>query len=155
MGGVWGNKIWSVGNKIKEGGALRKNGRKNMPTPRQSFPILWSVRRGRAAIYPIHSSLGGHSSVPLFRGWSSGSPAWDPTPHPRATLLKPPGLWERGKREKVPNTDQSAQRNLKEQSSDSMVLELYYRNAGEREKVEKRERENRGKKKTKRKRREK
>ena len=28
-------------------------------------------------------------------------------------MLKPPGLWERGKREEVPNTDQSAQRNLK------------------------------------------
>ena len=56
-------------------------------------------------------------------------------------MLKPPGLWERGKREEVPNTDQSAQRNLKEQSRDSMVLELYYRNAGEREKVERRKRE--------------
>ena len=56
-------------------------------------------------------------------------------------MLKPPGLWERGKREEVPNTDQSAQRNLKEQSRDSMVLELYYRNAEEREKVERRKRE--------------
>ena len=68
---------------------------------------------------------------------------------PRATLLKPPGLWERGKREEVPNTDQSEQRNLKEHSRDSMVLELYYRNAGEREKVEMRKRER--EKKTKRK----
>jgi hypothetical protein len=59
-------------------------------------------------------------------------------------------LWERGKREEVPNTDQSAQRNLKVQSRDSMVLELYYRNAGEREKVERTEREGGGKKKTKR-----
>ena len=56
-------------------------------------------------------------------------------------MLKPPGLWERGKREEVPNTDQSVQQNLKEQSRDSMVLELYYRNAGEREKVERRKRE--------------
>ena len=53
-------------------------------------------------------------------------------------MLKPPGLWERGKREEIPNTDQSAQQNLKEQSRDSMVLELYYRSAGEREKVERR-----------------
>jgi hypothetical protein len=60
-------------------------------------------------------------------------------PHPpRATLLKPPGLWERGKREEVSNTDQSAQGNLKEQIRDSMVLELYYRNRGEREMVERR-----------------
>ena len=110
-----------------------------MPTPRQSFPILWSVRHGRAAIYPIHSSLGGHSSIPLFRGWSRGSPAWEAPPP--ATLLKPPGLWERGKREEVPNTDQSVQQNLKEQSRDSMVLEPYYRNAEEREKVERRKRE--------------
>jgi hypothetical protein len=56
-------------------------------------------------------------------------------------MLKPPGLWKRGKREEVPNTDQSEKRNLKEQSRDSMVLELYYRNAGEREKVERRKRE--------------
>jgi hypothetical protein len=50
-------------------------------------------------------------------------------------------LWKRGKREEVPNTDQSVQQNLKEQKSrDSMVLELYYRNAGEREKVERRKR---------------
>ena len=33
------------------------------------------------------------------------------------------------------------QQNLKEQSRDSMVLELYYRNAGEREKVERRKKE--------------
>ena len=57
----------SVGNKIKRGG-LRKNGRKKMPTPHQSFPILWSVRCGRAAIYLIYSYLGGHSPIPLFRG---------------------------------------------------------------------------------------
>jgi hypothetical protein len=60
-------------------------------------------------------------------------------PFPGATLLKPPGLWERGKRKEIPNTDQSEQQNLKEQSRDSMVLELYYRNAREREKVERRE----------------
>jgi hypothetical protein len=114
-----------------------------MPTPLQSFPILWSVRHRRAAIYPIHSSLGGHSSIPLIRGWSRGIPAWEHPHLPGATLLKPPGLWERRKREEVPNTDQSAQRNLKEQSRDSMVLEPYYRNAGEREKVERREREKR------------
>ena len=114
-----------------------------MPTPHQSFPILWSVRHGRAAIYPIHSSLGGHSSIPLFRGWPRGSPTWGPPspPPPGTTLLKPPGLWERGKREEVPNTDQSVQQNLKEQSRDSMVLEPYYRNAEEREKVERRKRE--------------
>ena len=53
-------------------------------------------------------------------------------------MLKPPGLWETGKREEVPNTDQDVQRNL-EQNRDSMVLELHYRNAGEREKVERRE----------------
>jgi hypothetical protein len=43
--------------------------------------------------------------------------------------------------EEVPNTDQSEQQNLKEQSRESMVLDLYYRNSGEREKVERRERE--------------
>jgi hypothetical protein len=67
-------------------------------------------------------------------------------------LINPSGLWERGKREEVPNTDQSVQGNLKEQSKDSVVLELYYRNAGGKKKVERRGRERGGgKKKTKRK----
>ena len=35
-------------------------------------------------------------------------------------------------KEEIPNTDQSVQQNLKEQSRDSMVLEPYYRNAEER-----------------------
>ena len=65
----------------------------------------------------FHSSLGGHSSIPLFRGW----PGVTLPGNPGATLLKPPGLWERGKREEIPNTDQSVQQNLKEQSRDSMV----------------------------------
>jgi hypothetical protein len=106
---------WEQNKRRGAWGALGKNGRKSIPTPRQSFPILWSVRCGRVAIYSIHSSLGGHSSILLFRGWSRSSPAWD-IPPPRATLLKPPGLWERRKREEAPNTDQSAQQNLKEQS---------------------------------------
>jgi hypothetical protein len=40
--------------------------------------------------------------------------------------------------EEVPNTNQSVQWNLKEQSRDSIVQELYYRNTGERKKVEER-----------------
>jgi hypothetical protein len=72
-----------VGNKIK-GGARKWAGRsgigKRCPVPHQSFPILWSVRYGRAATYPIHLSLSGHSSIPLFRGWPRGSPVWNPPP---------------------------------------------------------------------------
>ena len=69
--------------------------------------------------------------IPLSHSSWGGKGAALPAPlPPRATLLKPPGLWERGKREEVPNTDQSAQWNLKEQSRDSMALEIYYRNAG-------------------------
>ena len=52
-------------------------------------------------------------------------------------MLKPPGLWERGMREEVPNTDES-ECSLDEQRL-SMVLELYYRKA--RRKRERRERE--------------
>ena len=127
-----------------------------MPTPHQSFPILWSVRHGRAATYPIHSILGGHSSIPLFRGWSRGRPTWGPPP---ATLLKPPGLWERGKREKIPNTDQSAQRNLKELEGTETLYGLRAllqkcrgkREGRKEEKIEGGRREKTGKKKTKRK----
>jgi hypothetical protein len=43
-------------------------------------------------------------------------------------MLKPQELWERGIREEVPNTDESTV-HLDEQRL-SMVLELYYRNAG-------------------------
>ena len=60
-------------------------------------------------------------------------------------MLKPQELWERGIREEVPNTDESTV-DLDEQRL-SMVLELYYRNAGgkregrEGERKRKRERE--------------
>ena len=64
------------GNKIK--GGPGEEGEGEDPHPARVPPILWSVRHGRAAIYPIHSSLGGHSSIPLFRGWPRGSPTWEP-----------------------------------------------------------------------------
>ena len=56
-------------------------------------PILWSVRRGRTAVYlPL---IPGWASEPLTHssgGWQGGSPTWES----RIALLKPPGLWERG-----------------------------------------------------------
>ena len=63
---------------------------------------------GWAFLYPTH------------QGVVKGQPCLE-TPAPGATWLKPPGLWETGKREEVPNIDQSALWNLKEQSRDSMV----------------------------------
>ena len=102
------------------------------------FHLCSGQRCGRAAIhFPLSP---GWAFKPLTHSSGGGQGAALPG-SPRATLLKPPGLWERGKREEVPNTDQSVQQNLKEQSRDSMVLEPYYRNAEEREKVERRKRE--------------
>ena len=140
----------SVGNKIKGGGPCGRMEGKRCP-----HPTRVSLFSGQSGMGGLLSTLSTHPwvGIPLSHSSGGGQGAALPGDPPGATLLKPPGLWERGKREEVPNTDQSAQRNLKEQSRDSMVLELYYRNAGEREKVErrKREREKRGKKKTKRK----
>ena len=111
---------------------------------RGSRPARVSLFSGQSGVGGLLPTLSTHPwvGIPLSHSSGGGQGAALPgdTP-PGATLLKPPGLWERGKREEVPNTDQSAQRNLKEQSRDSMVLELYYRNAGEREKVERRKRE--------------
>ena len=76
-------------------GTLGKRGKGKTHTPPE-LCILWSVRHGRAAIY-----------LPLIPGWafkplthSSGGGQGAALPgDPRATLLKPPGLWERGMRE--------------------------------------------------------
>ena len=146
-----------VGNKIKEGGVLDWGLGRSRLRNKCPHPARVSLFSGQSGVGGLLSTLSTHPwvGIPLSHSSGGGQGAALPGDPPGATLLKPPGLWERGKREEVPNTDQSVQQNLKEQSRDSMVLELYYRNAGEREKVEKRERENRGKKKTKRKRREK
>ena len=53
--------------------------------------------------------------IPLFHSSGGGQGAALPGDPPGATLLKSPGLWETGKMEEVPNTDQSEQQNLKEQ----------------------------------------
>jgi hypothetical protein len=79
--------------------ALGKGGRKN-PHPARVLPIIWSVRRGRPAL-----------DFPLNRESESGKGTALPR-NPGATLLKPPGLQERGMREEVPNTDESVQQIL-------------------------------------------
>jgi hypothetical protein len=79
--------------------------------------------------------------IPLSHSSGCGKGAAQPGDPQETTLLERPWFWEKGKRERVPNTHQSSQWNMKEQSRDSMVLELYYRNTGEREKVERRKRE--------------
>ena len=130
----------SVGNKIKRGGPCGRMEGKRCP-----HPTRVSLFSGQSGMGGLLSTLSTHPwvGIPLSHSSGGGQGAALPgeTPNPGATLLKPPGLWERGKREEVPNTDQSVQQNLKEQSRDSMVLEPYYRNAEEREKVERRKRE--------------
>jgi hypothetical protein len=84
-------------NKGGPGGLGEVGEGKRSPRLRQSFPILWSVRHGKAATYLIHSSQGGHSSIPLFRGWPRASPAWGPT-LPWSYFVSTLGLQERGNR---------------------------------------------------------
>ena len=80
---------------LKRGGPGEK-GEGEDPHPARVPLILWSVRRGRAAIYlPL---IHGWASKPLTHSW--GGVAKGPPGIPGATLLKPPGLWERGMREK-------------------------------------------------------
>ena len=109
-----------------------------MPTP----PRV-SLFSGQSGMGGLLSTLSTHPwvGIPLSHSSGGGQGAALPGNPSPATLLKPPWLWDRGKREEIPNTDQSVQQNLKEQSRDSMVLEPYYRNAEEREKVERRKRE--------------
>ena len=123
------------------GGGLGPWGR--MEGKRCPHPTRVSLFSGQSGVGGLLPTLSTHPwvGIPLSHSSGGGQGAALPGDPPGATLLKPPGLWERGKREEVPNTDQSVQWNLKEQSRDSMVLELYYRNAGEREKVERRKRE--------------
>jgi hypothetical protein len=75
-----------------------KGGRRNGPHPTRVLPILWSVRHGKAATYPFYSSLGGHSSIPLLRGWPRGTLPGDP----RATLLNPWDYRREGGKKRLP-----------------------------------------------------
>jgi hypothetical protein len=103
------NLQFTVGNKIR-GGAGEEGGREKAHTLPEFH--LFSGQSGVGGLLTtFHSSLGGHSFIPLFRGWPGAALPGDPG----ATLLKPPGLLERGMREEVPNTDQSAQWILMEQ----------------------------------------
>ena len=133
-----------VGNKIKEGGVLDWGLGRSRLRNKCPHPARVSLFSGQSGMGGLLSTLSTHPWVGIPLSHSSGGGQGAALPGnrpPPATLLKPPGLWERGKREEIPNTDQSVQQNLKEQSRDSMVLEPYYRNAEEREKVERRKRE--------------
>jgi hypothetical protein len=74
---------------------LGKNGRKNMPTPHQSF--LFS---GQSGVGGLLSTLSIHPwvGIPLPHFSEGGQGAALPEDPLGVTLLKPPGLWERGKK---------------------------------------------------------
>jgi hypothetical protein len=111
------------GNKIKRGGLGPWGRTEGKRCPHPSRVSLFS---GQSGVGGLLSTLSTHPSVgiPLSHSSGGGQGAALPgdNPPPQAALLKPPGLWERVKREEVSNTDQSAQWNLKEQSRDSIVL---------------------------------
>jgi hypothetical protein len=119
-------KKWGRGALGGPGEELKEKYAHTLP----EFPYSLVSQAWKGCYLPYPLIPGWAFLYPTLQGVVKGQPCLG---SPRATLLKPPGLWERGKREEVPNTDHSVQRNLKEQSRDSMVLELYYRNAGERE----------------------
>jgi hypothetical protein len=132
----------AVGNKILKRGVDQRPWRRN-EGKRCTCPSRVSLFSGQSGMGGLLSALSTHPWVviPLSHSSGGGQEAALHGDPQGTTLLKPPGLWERRKKKKVPNTDQSVQWNMKEQSRDSMVLELYFRNAGEREQVERRKRE--------------
>ena len=83
-----------------------------MPNVRPELLCSGQADAGRAAGC---FSTGSWVSMPdpLDGGGKGAAPDRDPPP--RATLLVPQGCGREGIGEEVPNTDQSAQRNLKEQ----------------------------------------
>ena len=89
-----------------------------------------SLFSGQSGVGGLLSTLSTHPwvGIPLSHSSGGGQGAALPGDLSQSYFAKATRVV--GEREEVPNTDQSAQRNLKEQSRDSMVLELYYRNSG-------------------------
>jgi hypothetical protein len=85
-------------------GPLWKRGKGKMHTPPESH--LFSSQSGKRELpYTFHSYPGGHLSLwPTFQGGGRGSALSGSTV---ATLLKSPGLWERGMREELLNIGKS------------------------------------------------
>ena len=103
----------SVGNKIKRGGPCGRMEGKRCP-----HPTRVSLFSGQSGVGGLLSTLFTHPWVGIPLSHSSGGGQGEGLPGdapPPATLLKPAGLWERGKREEFLNTVHSAQRNFKEQ----------------------------------------
>ena len=99
----------SVRNK-KEGGPGEGGG--NSPRQARVPPMLWAGRCWRAArCFPLNPRWASKPLTHLTEGGQAAAPNLGaPGPHPVAL-----GLWERGMREEVLNTDQSVQRILMEQ----------------------------------------
>ena len=88
-----------------------------MEGKRCPHPTRVSLFSGQSGVGGLLSTLFTHPWVGIPLSHSSGGGQGEGLPgdaHP-ATLLKPAGLWERGKREEFLNTVHSAQRNFKEQ----------------------------------------
>jgi hypothetical protein len=101
------------GNKIKRGRGRPWGRMEGKICP---HPARVSLFSGQSRVGRLLSILSTHPWVGIPLPHSSGGDQGVSLPGdtPGATFLKPPGLWEREKREEVPNTDQSAQQNLKE-----------------------------------------
>jgi hypothetical protein len=85
------------------GGTQRIPWGRGNPCPTRVLPILWSVRRGIAAIhFPL--SPGWASSDPLFGSWQRGSPTWDSWSY-FAKVTRIIGKRDEGR--EVPNIDES------------------------------------------------
>jgi hypothetical protein len=132
-----------LGTKSKKGGTWGPGEEwkeKEAHTP-QDFPYSLVIQAWEGCYLPYPLILGWAFLYPTLQVMVKGQPCLrSPPPLPRATLLKPQRFRERGKREEVPNIDQSVHWNLMEQSRDSVGLEIYYGNAGGREKLERRKR---------------
>jgi hypothetical protein len=93
-----------------------------------SSQILWAGRHGRdARRFLLGPRWASKPLTPFGMGWTKGSPQNQGTPWRQPVAL---GLWERGLRERGSNTGKSV---YTDEQRQSMVLELYYRKAGRKE----------------------
>ena len=97
--------------------------RKKMLTASPEFPYSLVSQAGEGCYLPYPLIPGWAFHYPTLQGVVKGQPCLGT---PWSYFAKTTRFVGDRKIEEVPNTDQRAQWNLKEQSRDSMVLELYY-----------------------------
>jgi hypothetical protein len=110
-------------------GGWGRGGREDSPHPARVPPMLWAGRCGKAARqFPLIPERASKPLTPLHRGWIRGSP--QPEALERHTVVA--GYGREGLVREVPTQVKVHAVGIDKQRQ-SMVLELYYRKAGRKE----------------------